>query len=169
MRKFVCIPTSFSFSHVVPVPFMGRKIPKRSTKIPVDVVKTLPDYKSIAKSKIDFMEHRKNFLRTHQKALAQHSRPSPTFVASIPYASANVNNEIEIDEKMLDENRRIILDGDDENDEDLNEDEDKMSLRRLKILRKIVKKVVPPSASSESLSSSSALENTQKISRTRLK
>ena len=102
---------------------MGRKIPKRSTKIP-DVVKTLPDYKSIAKSKIDFMEHRKKFLRTHQKALAQHSRPSPTFVASIPYASANVNNEIEIDEKMLDENRRIILDDDDGEDDEDEDDDD---------------------------------------------
>ena len=148
---------------------MGRKIPKRSTKIP-DVVKTLPDYKSIAKSKIDFMEHRKKFLRTHQKALAQHSRPSPTFVASIPYASASINNEIEVDEKMLEDNRRSILDDDgNDEDEDQKEDEDKMNLRRLKILRKIVKKIVPPSASSESLSSSSALENTQKISRTRLK
>ena len=111
----ICIRL-FIFSHVVPVPFMSRKIPKRNTELS-ELVKTLPEYKPLVKSKMD-LNHRPLYLRSHLGK--QH------FVASIPHKK----NEINTETLQEPENRRMIKEND--------------SPKKLKILRKIVKKVISP-------------------------
>ena len=113
----------FIFSHVVPVPFMSRKIPKRNTDLS-ELVKTLPEYKPLVKSKIDHLDHRKIYLRSHLG--------KPNFVASIPYKK----NEINTENLQEPENRRMIKEKED-------------SPKKLKILRKIVKKVISPLTNEE--------------------